>query len=158
MEDARVRVKDHGERDGARDRPSPPVPAPSGRLRHLRRGNEALNRDRRPPREARIRRAVELVLGEDVGGLVADLLDQTRRGELPPQVARVLLDRLLPPPPPRVVDLGLPDIRPPADLEEAKRLVTEALNDGRVSIAEWRELQEGVYQSWRLHQAAVTAG
>ena len=83
------------------DRPCPPLPAPGGRLRHLRRGNPALNQTRRPPREVRIRRAVELVLGEHVGGLVDDLLDQTRRGELPPQVARVMLDRLLPPAPPR---------------------------------------------------------
>jgi hypothetical protein len=158
MEDATVRVTDHGERDGARDRPSPPVPAAEGRLRHLRRGNATLNQTRRPPREARIRRAVELVLGEGVGGLVADLLGQTRRGELPPQVARMLLDRLLPPAPPRVIDLGLPDIRGPGDLREAKRIVVEALNDGKISIEEAERLQDVVYRSWRLHQAAVLAG
>jgi hypothetical protein len=53
-----------------------------------------------------IRRAVELELGERVGGLVNEVLDQVRRGELPPHVARVMLDRLLPSAPPRAVDLG----------------------------------------------------
>jgi hypothetical protein len=153
-----VRVKDHGERDGARDGPSPPVPPPGNRLRHLRRSNPALNRDRRPPRAVRIRRAVELVLGQDAGGLVSDLLDQTRRGELPPQVARVLLDRLPPPPPPRAVELGLPYIENPADLARASALIIDALNEGRVSIEEARELQDGVLQAWRLRQAAACAG
>jgi hypothetical protein len=106
----------------------------------------------------RIRRGVELVLGEDAGGLVNDLLDQTRRGKLPPQVARVLLDRLLPPAPPRVIDFGLPDIRGPADLSEAKRIVMEALNDGKISIEEAQRLQDVVYRSWRLHQASMLAG
>jgi hypothetical protein len=68
------------------------------------------------------------------------------------------LDRLLPPAPPRVVELGLPYIENPADLEHASALIIDALNAGRVSVAEARELQDGVLQAWRLHQAATCAG
>src|SRR3712207_8579427 len=51
--------------------------------------------------------------------------------------------------------LGLGDIESPADLRRAKRIVLEALDDGRISIEEAERLQGVVYQSWRLHQAAV---
>jgi hypothetical protein len=126
---------------------APPTGAPS-RLRHLRHGNPALNRDRRPPAETRIRRGVELVLGEQVGGLVNDLLDQARRGKLPPHVARVMLDRLLPPAPPRAVDLGLPLIRTARDLLAATDLILAAVNEGRVTPGEARELQAVVREAW----------
>jgi hypothetical protein len=68
--------------------------------------------------------------------LVNDLLERALRGELPPHVARVMLDRLLPPAPPPPVGLGLPCVEGPADLAHASRLIIDALNEGRIGIGE----------------------
>ena len=121
----------------------------SGKLpvRHLKPGNPNLARQRRPPLQERIGITASVVLGEDLGALVYNVLEGIKRKSIPAAAGRLVLERLLPPG--RPIQLGLPSIHTVADLRHAQDLIVAALNDGRITPGEARELQEVAVQALR---------
>jgi hypothetical protein len=126
--------------------------ATTGRTRGLRKGNPNLSRERYPPLPARSGAAASLVLGEELGALVYHVLEGIKRETILASAGRLMLERLLPSG--RPIRLDLPAVRSVDDLNHAQGLILSALNDGRVTPREARELQEVVLQVLRAaHEA-----
>ena len=97
------------------------------------------------------------MLGEDVGDLVASLVDDARAGKLPAVVAKTLIERLVPPlateaGPPRSLPT-LPAITDHRTMVAAMHEIIRLRRDGEIATAEARELQAVVrdhYQAVRL--------
>ena len=75
-----------------------------------------------------------------------------QRGQYPPGVAKLILERVLPPS--RPIMLDLPQIDSGAALIQAETKITDALNAGAISPAEARTLQDWAKHSWRARQVA----
>ena len=86
------------------------------------------------------------MLGEDVlGDLVAGLIDEARTGKLPGQVAKTMIERLVPPlatkaDPPRPLPT-LPTIADHRSMLAAMHEIIRLRREGEISTAEARELQ-----------------
>jgi hypothetical protein len=129
--------------------------ASAARTRGLLRGNPDLNARRRPPLPQRVGAGAAAVLGPEVGELVRDVLEGIKRGALPAQAGRLVLERVLPPG--RPVRLGLPRIHGPEDLMLAEDLIGDALDAGEITVEEARGLQDYVLCSWRARREAQEA-
>ena len=115
--------------------------------RHLKPGNPNLTRVRQPPLPQRIGTAASVVLGEDLGTLVYNVLEGIKRKTIPASAGKLVLERLLPPD--RPIRLGLPLIHSVNDLRDAQDLIVTALNEGRITPSEASRLQEVAVQALR---------
>lgn len=103
---------------------------------NLRPGDRGFGRTRHPPLPERVGAAASLVLDKDLGELVSLVLRGVKARSIPVTAARLLLERLLPNG--RHIRLGLPVVRSADDLEEAHRIILQAVNDGRITPGEAR--------------------
>ena len=125
---------------------------PTRRTRGLRPGDPTIGRQRRPPLPERIGGAASLVLGEELGSLVYAVLEGIKRKTIPASAGRLVLERLLPAG--RPLRLDLPLINTVDDLRAANDLILAALNNGSISPAEARELQDVGLQALRAAREA----
>ena len=131
------------------------VDGKAARTRHLRPGDPAFGRVRRPPLPERVGSLATAVLGEERGALVYAIIAGIKRKSIPAAAGRLVLERLLPPG--RPIRLDLPVIRTADDVMHAQDLIVAALNRGDVTAPEARELQDVIAQAWNARKEVVRA-
>jgi hypothetical protein len=130
----------------------PAADASGSPQQNLRPGDQAFGRTRHPPIPERIGAAASLVLDKDLGELMSLVLRGVKARSIPVTAARLLLDRLLPNG--RHIKLDLPTIRCADDLDIAHRIILSAVNDGRITPSEAREVQAVIAEAWKARLEA----
>lgn len=130
------------------------IVAPQKRGNHPRNtvGLREAQRDQRTPHK-RIGLALGAMFGEHTKEVAHCVGAGVRSGVIPPGMATKLLDAVLPSQ--RPVMLDLPEIVGPAELLEAERKISRALNAGQISPDEMLKLQKGVRHAWRSRRLAM---
>ena len=119
------------------------------------------NPARRPPPGIRIRDLIRRVMGEDVGNLVAEVVEDSRKGTMPGQVAKAMIERLVAPlatepGPPRPLPT-LPYVVDHRSMLLAMHEVTRLRREGEVSTAEARELKALVQMDYQAVLSYISA-
>ena len=117
------------------------------RTRHLRRGNPSLKRVSLPPLQRRVGTATAGVLGAELGELVYAVLEGMKRGVVPAQAGRLLLERVLPTSRPLPVEL--PVVEDAVSMREAVRIAARAWSSGQITTSEMREIQAAIAEQYR---------
>jgi hypothetical protein len=110
---------------------------------------------RRPPLPERVGSLAAAMLGEERGALIGAVIMGIKRRSIPAPAGRLVLERLLPPG--RPTRLGLPYLSTAEDLTAAHAIIIEAVNDGVITAAEARLLQDMVREAWAARKEAEEA-
>jgi hypothetical protein len=147
-----------GPRESADIPDTSPAAAPSvadPRTRHLRRGNPRLNSVPHPPLQRRVGTATAAVLGAELGELVYAVLEGMKRGVVPAQAGRLLLERVLPAS--RPLPFELPVVEDGPTMRDAVRIAARAWSSGQITTSEMREIQAAIAEQYRSVLAAEAA-